>query len=268
MSAALAFFDSTYGGFADDVRRQVRRETYDYNIGQTGWLDLAEWRRFARWLGCRPGRTVLDVACGSGGPALQLVRDTGVAVVGVDSHADAIATASSAAQRSALEARARFEQRDGSKRLPFPDASFDAVVCIDAVHHFPDRGRVLADWRRLLKPDGRILYTDPVVLTGIVSDDELEERAATGYFKFSPPGANTRLLAGAGLELVHFEDVTESVERVGARWHAARARHEEALAQDEGRDVFDALQRFLETTTRLAREGRVSRHVLVARPAG
>jgi SAM-dependent methyltransferase len=265
MSAALAFFDSTYGGFADEVRRQVRRETYDCNIGQTSWLDLAEWRRFAGWLGCRPGSTVLDVACGSGGPALQLVRDTGVAVVGVDEHADAIATASSAARRSALEARARFEQCDASRRLPFPDASFDAIVCIDAIHHFPDRGRVLADWRRLLKPDGVVVYTDPVVLTGIVSRDELAERASIGYFKFSPPGMNKRLLAEAGLELVHFEDVTASVERVGARWHAARERHEDALVEDEGRDVFDALQQFLETTTRLAREGRVSRHVLVAR---
>src|SRR5262245_5782797 len=130
MTAALAFLDSTFGGFQNDVRRQVRRETYDWNIGQTGWLDLAELRRFGVRLDCRPGRTVLDVGCGSGGPTLQLVRDTGVTVVGVDSHADAIATASSAARRSALEARARFEQLDAAQRLPFPDASFDAIFCV------------------------------------------------------------------------------------------------------------------------------------------
>src|SRR4051794_28466132 len=267
-TAGRAFFDSTYRGFAENARRQVRRETYEHNFGQTSWLALDEWRMFGRCLGAGPGRTVLDVACGSGGPALQLVRDTGVAVVGVDVHADAIVTASSAARTSALEALARFEQADAEGPLPFPDATFDAVVCIDAVTHFADRAAVIADWRRVLKPGGMLLYTDPVIVSGIVSRDELEERASVGYFNFTPPGENERLIISAGLELVRTEDLTDSVARIAASWHAARMRHRHALVDDEGADVFEATQRYLSTAAKLARERRLSRHVFIGRVRG
>jgi SAM-dependent methyltransferase len=263
--ARAAFFDTTYRGFADDVRTQVRRETYDHDIGQTGWLDLAEWRTFAQRLRIRPGSRVLDVASGSGGPALQLVRDTGASVVGVDVHADAIANASSAARVAALDGLARFELRDASSPLAFPDASFDAIVCVDAIHHFPDRAAVIADWRRLLVPGGRLLFTDPTVLTGTASRDELDQRAAVGYFTFAPPGENERLLAAAGLEPRLSEDATESMVTVAERWWTARARHREALQREEGRDAFARTQRFLDTTARMARERRMSRQVLLAR---
>ena len=124
---------------------------------------------------------------------------------------------------------------------------------------------MLADWHRLLSPGGVVLYTDPVVVTGIVSREELDERASVGHFGFSPPGENERLLAEAGFEVARCEDVTESVARVADRWERARGRHVHALERHEGRAVFEATQRFLRTTARLAREGRVSRHVLVAR---
>jgi SAM-dependent methyltransferase len=266
-----AFFDSAYDNASASVQAQVRRETYDGDIGQTSWLELAEWRAFAARLGVGPGSTVLDVACGSGGPALQLVRDTGAAVVGVDLHSDAIAAASSSARffpaqsGSALEALARFVQADARKPLAFDDASFDAITCIDAIHHFPDRAAVLADWRRLLRPGGVVLFTDPVVVTGLVSREELDVRASVGWFGFTPPGENERLLAAAGLEVVRRDDATEAMAAVAARWERARSRHVHALESHEGRDVYVATQRFLRMTAKLAGERRLSRHVLVAR---
>ena len=263
-AAALGtrFFDAAYDGSSAAARAQVRRETYDADIGQTGWLDLAEWRTFARWLRCGPDSTVLDVACGSGGPALQLVRETGSTVVGVDVHADAIELARSTAR---TEPRVSFVQADATEPLPFADASFDAIACIDAIHHFPDRATVLADWRRVLRPGGLVLYTDPVVLTGLVTREELDVRASVGRFTFTPPGENERLLAAAGLEAMRCEGATEAMARVADRWERARGRHVHALEWHEGRDVFVATQRFLRTTAKLARERRLSRQVLLAR---
>ncbi len=259
------FFDAAYDRASASVHAQVRRETYDGDIGQTSWLELADWRALTSRLGVGPGSTVLDVACGSGGPALQLVRDTGAAIVGVDLHADAITAASSAARGSALEALARFEQVDARKPLAFDDASFDAITCIDAIHHFPDRAAVLADWHRLLRPGGVVLFTDPVVVTGLVSREELDVRASVGWLGFTPPGENERLLAAAGLELVRRDDGTAAMAEVAARWERARARHVHALEVHEGRDVYVATQRFLRMTAKLACERRLSRHVLVAR---
>ena len=45
--------------------------------------------------------------------------------------------------------------------IPFPDASFDAVMCIEVLEHVPDPTGALRELCRLLKPDGRLLLTAP-----------------------------------------------------------------------------------------------------------
>jgi SAM-dependent methyltransferase len=46
--------------------------------------------------------------------------------------------------------------------------------------HLPDRGRLLGECRRVLRPGGRLLYTDPVVVTGRVSSEESATRSSMG----------------------------------------------------------------------------------------
>src|SRR6185436_7935854 len=95
--------------------------------------------------------------------------------------------------------------------LPFADASFDAIMCIDAINHLPDRPRVLADWARLLRPGGRLLFTDPTVVTGEISNQEIAVRASIGFFLFVAPNTDERMLASTGLHLVLKEDLTEAL---------------------------------------------------------
>jgi SAM-dependent methyltransferase len=59
----------------------------------------------------------------------------------------------------------------------FAAGSFDPIVCIDAICHLPDRDAVLADWSRLLKPGGRAVFTDPLVVTGPISSREVAVRS-------------------------------------------------------------------------------------------
>ena len=91
---------------------------------------------------------------------------------------------------------------DANARLPFDDNSFDAVLCIDAMNHLPARLAVLREWQRVLRPGHRALFTDPVVITGPVTNDELALRSSIGVFLFVPPGINERLIEEAGLRLV------------------------------------------------------------------
>jgi ubiquinone/menaquinone biosynthesis C-methylase UbiE len=88
----------------------------------------------------------------SGGPALRIAATTGCSVIGIDVHDQAVTTAGLLAIQWGLVERAKFRVADATRSLPFSDATFDAITCIDAINHFPDRTYVIADWARLLKP--------------------------------------------------------------------------------------------------------------------
>jgi SAM-dependent methyltransferase len=265
MGGQLPFYDRTYGHFELGARERVRRETYDEDLGQNSWLTAHEWREFAGWLGLGPGSRLLDVGCGSGGPALYLARAFGAHVTGADRNPEGIATAARLAEQQGLADVSRFVTADAGQPLPFDDGQFDAVVCIDAINHFPNRAGVLQEWHRLLKPGGRLLFTDPIVVTGLISNDEAAVRSSIGYFLFAPPGEDERLLRAAGFDLLRWEDTTERVADVAKRWLDARARYRAELIEDEGAETFEGTQRFLTVVHTLSSERRLSRHVFLAR---
>ena len=262
-------YSSSYAGHARDVYRDVRRATYGTDLGQTSWITLERWDELIAKLELTPAARVLDIACGSGGPALHLARTAECGVVGMDMHADGIGAAERQAAEQGLVRRASFLKADATQRLPFEDGSFDAVTCIDAVNHLAGRPHVFAEWHRVVRPGGRILFTDPVVVNGAVTFDELATRASIGYFLFAPPGENERLLAGAGLRVAEVRDLTDDTAELARRWHDARAARAAELREIEGDSQFEAQQRFLDTASILARERRLSRFLYVAeKPSG
>ena len=124
---------------------------------------------------------------------------------------------------------------DASQPLPFSDGSFDAISCIDALNHLPGRYAVFADWARLLAPGGRLLFTDPVTITGLVGAEELAIRSSIGYFDFAPLGEDERLLVAAGLKVLAVEDLTEAVAGVARHRCTARAQRAAGAPGDRGR---------------------------------
>ncbi len=204
--------------------------------------------------------SILDVACGSGGISELLARSLSARVIGVDIDEHAIAAASG---RSAPGCA--FQVVDANEPLPFPDGSFDAVFSNDSVHHLRDRAAVLREWARVLVPGGRVLYTEGLVLTGPVSNEEVARRTFMGFFVLTPPGANERAIEEAGLVLERSEDRSEAVASVGARMRAARERYRTDLVALEGEEMFRRFQAFLDVAVSLASERRLSRWVFLAR---
>jgi SAM-dependent methyltransferase len=260
-------YNSAYEHYEEAVLDGVRRDTYGEDIGQTSWLTADEYERLVPHLELVAGEHVLEVASGSGGPALDFARRTGCQVTAIDVNEGGVANASRLASEAGLGERVRFRVVDANAGLPFEENAFDGIVCIDAMNHLTNRLGVLREWRRILKTGRRALFTDPVVVTGPVTKDELEQRSSIGDFLFVPPGVNERLLEQAGLRLVHQEDGTENAVRVSWRWRAAREARREALMRIEGQERFEGLQRFLATVHLLTSERRLSRIVYVAEKA-
>lgn len=258
-------YGASYRNFASEIYADIRREAFGQDIGQTGWLTADEQDLFIRWLELSRSSQLLDLACGSGKPTLRIARETGCHVSGVDLHSDAVASAKANARELGYEGRAKFYQGNAAERLSFAAASFDAVTCIDAINHLPDRLRVLEEWRRVLKPGGRLLFTDPIVLTGPITNAEIAIRASIGLFVFVPAGLDEELLRQAGFEVERVEDRTQNMAENAAGWLEARARRETDLRKIEGDDVFQGQQRFLETAAILAKERRLSRFAILAR---
>ena len=164
-----------------------------------------------------------------------------------------------------LDALAHFHRADAGRRLPFAANSVDAVLSNDAMCHVPRRESVLREWFRVLKPGGRILFTDAMVITGLLSNDEIATRTSIGSYFFLPPGENERLIRASGFELVRTDDVTANAAIVAKRWHDARARRGRDLIRIEGQANFEGLQKFLWHVHVVSAEGRLSRYAYLAR---
>jgi SAM-dependent methyltransferase len=258
-------YGAQYGHFASRLYAEIRAETFGEDIGQNGWLTAEEQDLFLTWLGLAPESKLLDIACGSGGPTLRIARLAGCAVQGVDVHTEGIAEARTRAVRENLSDRVTFQQLDASQPLPFRDASFDGILCIDAVNHLPNRQQSFREWHRILGPDGRLVFTDPIVVAGPLTNEEIAIRSSIGFFLFVPVGTDERLLVDAGFEVVEVVDRTENMARMAARWRGARQTRAADLRRIEGESTFEGQQRFFEVAARLAAERRLTRFAFHAR---
>lgn len=116
------------------------------------------YRELVRISGAAPAERVLDVGCGRGYLARRLSAAVGPTgrVMGVDPSARAVELAAQSAP-----ANCRFIVGT-AQDLDFEDRSFDLVVSTLAVHHIPpaERARAFAEFRRVLRPGGRLLVAD------------------------------------------------------------------------------------------------------------
>ncbi len=260
------FYDSMYGHFAEDLYKQIRAEAFGEDIGQNSWLSAGEHRHFFTRMALSGADHVVEIASGSGGPALFMAAETGCSVTGVDLHEDGVANANADAAARELGESARFVHIDAREPLPFEDESCDAVICIDSINHLYDRAAAFGDWFRVLRSGGRLLFTNPVTVAGMLRRDEMISRSGSmGDFVFTPVGLDEALLADAGFTEIEVEDATEGMARIAESWRKARDGFKSQLDEIEGSEANASTQDFLGVTALLATEQRLTRPAYLAR---
>lgn len=195
-----------------------------------------------------PGMRVLDIACGTGEPALALAE--AVAPGGSVTATDAVDGMIEAARENAARAHMdniTFEHATAGA-LPFEDESFDAVTCRFGVMFFSDLPGALADARRVLKSGGRAGFMawgpreqNPTwtstygVLAKYVALPEPEPGAPDG-FRFAQSGSLAAELRAAG-----FEDVREDPLNLPWPWPGPAEEAWLALRELRGSDMRKVL---------------------------
>lgn len=165
---------------------------------------LALTKRVAEVAGFAPGQLVLDVASGRGTQAVFYAAQFGVRVTGLDLSEEMIRASRARAASLGLSEAVRFEQGD-SQRLPFTDASFDAVINECAVGIPEDSQAVLDEMVRVLRPGGTVVIHESTWRAPL---PEAEKREISERYGTTPlePGEWIAMLARAGLQDVQSED--------------------------------------------------------------
>jgi ubiquinone/menaquinone biosynthesis C-methylase UbiE len=171
-----------------------------------------------------PGMRILDIACGSGEPAISLasqLKGSGE-VIGIDISEAPLSIAAERATERAL-GNVRFQPGDAHK-LPFPDDSFDLITSRLGVMFFADLARALGEMHRVLKPGGRVTllawgpmeqpYFESTIGTLLrLIPGAQTPASAKRMFAFGEPGVLAGALRDAG-----FRDVQEKFEVVPWTW--------------------------------------------------
>jgi sarcosine/dimethylglycine N-methyltransferase len=173
------------------------------------------------------GHRVLDLGAGYGGSMRYLAGQTGC-------HCVALNLSEVENERNRQMNRTQNLEKlidvvDGDfTNLPYDDESFDVVWSQDAILHSGDRERVCAEAVRVLKPGGRLVFTDPMQADDAPTDQLQPIYDRIHLDSLGSPGFYRQVLARLGLDEVQFDDHSEQLPS-----HYARVRQELVANADE-----------------------------------
>jgi len=186
------------------------------------------------------GTRVADFCAGLGGPARYLAHTCGAEVTGIELTPARVAGANDLTRRVGLSDRVRVIEGN-VMAVPLPDRRVDAVISQEAFLHVPDLGRALAEAFRILRPGGRLAFTNWVAEQPLSSADADLMWQGMAVARLYGCKAHRDLLERAGFCVVSVEDLTQDwgtiLEQRLAMYRKLR-REAEAAGTPAGHDAF------------------------------
>jgi len=168
----------------------------------------------AHMMGLKEGMKVLDVGCGVGGPAREMVKFTGANVVGLNNNDYQIERATRYAMKEGLADKLSFTKGD-FMQMSFPDNSFDAVYAIEATVHAPSLEGIYSQIFRVLKPGG-VFGVYEWLMTDAYDNDNTQHRdirlgieQGNGISNMEKVEVALKAMKDAGFEMELHEDLAD-----------------------------------------------------------
>ncbi|MFC9607662.1 methyltransferase domain-containing protein [Streptomyces niveus] len=188
-----------------------------------------------------PGAAVLDIGCGVGKPALQLVATRDVHVTGIAISDVEVEQAAERAKEAGRSDVTTFRNADVME-LPFADGSFDGAWAVESLLHVPDRGRALAETARVLRPGGRLVIADTAEIPPVGPEGRTvlnDICASYGVSSFATAAEYLELLAAHGFVDVEVRDISDKVVRTGTIMADVVEARRDELAKIDGPEPVD-----------------------------
>ena len=163
-----------------------------------GWREATV--ALAKDLRLATGARVLDIGSGIGGPARYFAEARGCRVTGIDLTPEFVQVANALTHRCGLADKAEFREANATG-LAFEDASFDTAIMIHVGMNIPDKAKVFAEVRRVLKPGGKFGVYDIMRAKDGPIPYPMPWAATQDTSFLETPASYQRLLAHAGFEI-------------------------------------------------------------------
>lgn len=156
---------------------------------------------------------VLDVCSGMGGPARYLAHRVGCRVTGLDLTESRVSAAIRLTQLTKLSHLVDF-RLGNALEMPFADGRFDVVIGQEAWAHVPGKPRLIAECARVLKPGGKIAFTDILRTEKLTAPEMTRLTREMTFPELETLDGYRRLLEANGCELLTCDDLGELWSRI------------------------------------------------------
>lgn len=160
----------------------------------------------AKLAGINNQSKVLDVCCGVGGRARYLANNYGCQVIGIDITQSRIESARRLTKMVGMDTIVSFECAD-ALHLPFEDNIFDVVISQEAFCHIPRKSQLIHECVRVLKPGGKVTFTDVLVTKKITKTVRQKLQSEMAFFELQSRDKYQAILSEAGCETVKVTDL-------------------------------------------------------------